>query len=134
MKTLFTFFLVTSILLLGCKNENLIEEGILTGTIYLDEGNCFPNTLDSVCDSIKTKTIATSIAITKPSSDYDESLLIKKTNSLDDGVFSVNLPVGEYSVFVLDDTSYICYNQCTPILIKKNTKITIEGRISHVVY
>lgn len=134
MKTAITIFLLTTILLYGCKKENTNEKGILAGTITVSEGNDFPNPLNQNQISTTTNPYATTIAITKPSSEYNDALLITKTNSSDNGVFQITLPVGEYSVFILDKTSnqYNCFNQCTPILIKNNYKITIEGNINHI--
>lgn len=135
MKTAITIFLLTTILLFGCKKENANEKGVLAGNITISEGDCLPNPLNPY-DGCETTTnpYATTIAITKPSSEYNEALLITKTNSSDNGVFQITLPVGEYSVYILDKTSnqYNCFNQCTPILIKNNYKITIEGNINHI--
>lgn len=120
--------------IIGCKKEKGNEEGVLAGIIYEIEGECFSGP-QSQCDITKT-VYPTTVVISKPTSEYDESLIVKKIETDSNAFFCDTLPVGMYSVFFLykKENSYVCFDYCTPLELHDNIKTTIEGEINRVTY
>ncbi len=48
------------------------------------------------------------LLITSPSEEYASSKLVKKVTSSNDGDFEVELPPGNYSLFLLDEEDVVC--------------------------
>ncbi|OQA97650.1 MAG: hypothetical protein BWY22_01223 [Bacteroidetes bacterium ADurb.Bin217] len=132
MKKMIVFYTLACICIVGCKKEEVYETGVIAGTIYLIEGDCFPGP-QSECD-ITTNLYPTTVVISKPTLTYNENEVVSKIETDNNAFFRDTLPVGEYTVFILykKENTYVCFDNCTPLLVKPNTKITIEGEIYRV--
>lgn len=106
--------------------------GTINGNITITTGNCMP----PITAACQTSPYQTSIEITKPSQVYDATLLLKTISSSSNGAYQITLPEGDYSLFVIDNSSYkpVYYNNSNIITIVKNTTISIDTNIDHATW
>lgn len=136
MKNQLSFFIVVVLLsLTSCekdKMESTNNLGTLIGTIGLYEGNCMPPV---ICDP---SPISATIAITKPSENFNIHLLVDSITTYEDGTFEISLPEGKYSLFLRDGSTFICDRWicsdvcfCSLITIKGDSVTTVSANIDH---
>ena len=106
--------------------------GTINGNITITTGDCMP----PITTACQTSPYQTSITITKPSQVYDATLLICTISSSSNGAYQITLPEGDYSLFVIDNSSYkpVYYNNSNIITIVKNTTISIDTNINHATW
>lgn len=93
------------------KQITVKGKGLLFGNIILKSGNCMPcvssGPMDCMDTSCHTDPVATKITITKPTDIYSTDLEIVSTYSRTDGYYSISLPEGEYTLFIINTTGII---------------------------
>lgn len=125
--------------LLSCEQDNKessdFNKGTLKGFIGLYEGNCMPSPGVPPCQP---SPISTTIAITRPSENYKVNLLLYSATTLDDGTFEISLPEGSYSLFIQDESEFICSEwncpsecYCSFIQIRSDSTTTLNAYIDH---
>jgi len=123
----------------SCKSQQMeSNNGTLAGNLGLLEGNCMPGPGRPPCEPAP---ISGTIYITKPSERYQADLLIRKVDVSEDGLFSVKLEPGKYSVFVQDGDQITCTitncpDQCYCLLVEiVDTKVTNQDvTINHATW
>lgn len=70
--------------------------------------------------------VAGMLYITQPNKEYDQRLLIDSIQVEEDGLFSIQLPAGKYSVFVQDEDQITCTvtncpDECYCLLVEVQT-------------
>ena len=139
MKNLISVILAIAILsIISCendKNDSINENGFLKGTIGLYEGNCEP------VATCQPSPISTTVAITKPSQDFNMDLLVDSVITSENGTFEIKLPEGNYSIFLRDGNEFICDSwtcpddcYCTLITIKNDSITTVTANIDHATW
>lgn len=128
---LFFGFLV--LLLSQCQaQKGKTSYGTLAGITGIYEGNCMPAYGQPPC---KPRPAPVTILVCKPTDTYTEDALILKVTSNEDGTFSQRLPVGKYSLFLLDDDGPYCpvtecpdacYCQLVEILPNQTTEVKLN--------
>jgi hypothetical protein len=136
MKTLIYLISATLILnFIACekeKNDSIDKNGVLKGTIGIYQGNCMPI---AICQP---SPISTTVAITKPSEDFNIDLLVDSVITSENGTFEIKLPEGNYSIFLRDGNEFICDNwtcpdncYCTLVTIKNDSTTIVTANIDH---
>ena len=138
------FAIILSILLFGfttCEKDEkhvVNETGKLKGKIGIYEGNCMPSPGFPTCQPVP---ISATVAITVPSENFEMNLLIDSIVSEEDGSFEINLPEGNYSLFIRDGAEFICDGWtcqsecfCSLFMIKNDSTTFIKANIDHAVW
>lgn len=128
--------LLTILLLSSCVAQQVNEgSGNLIGEIGIYEGNCMPGPGVKPCEP---RPISATILITKLTKEYDEELLIKKLKSDVNGKYEVQLPPGNYSLFLLDGDKIVCTLIqcpstciCHPFKISADSTTVIDANLDH---
>jgi len=88
-------------------------KGTVKGIVTIISGNCMPSppivinpSLPPSYSACQTTTIQTKVVITSKAKSYNPDLLILSTYSSDDGTYQIELPEGEYSLFVINTTDF----------------------------
>jgi hypothetical protein len=112
---LYTLLLLTSCSLITDGINIDSSDNIVLGRVLIKEGNCTPGPNSPPCKSIGKKVI---VHFTKPSKSYDESYLISKIESDENGGFSGKLSPGRYSIFIEYKNEIHCpFSLCEPTCI-----------------
>ena len=131
--------MVITMNLLSCANDNKetidYKKGTLKGTIGLYEGDCTYREGILPCQP---SPILATVAITRPSYNFDMNLLVDSIVTSGYGKFEINLPTGTYSLFIRDGANFICdywtcpsVCYCTPFKIKSDSVTIINANIDH---
>lgn len=130
---------IVSLFWQSCAAQKVdVPMGKIEGTVGLLEGNCMPGPDQTPCEPTP---LSTTIYITQPSELFDQNLLIDSVVSNVDGVYLIELPPGNYSVFVRDkgevQCPYLtcpadCY--CTYISLESNAIIKLDLTIDHALW
>ncbi|MCG8700014.1 MAG: hypothetical protein MI922_18305 [Bacteroidales bacterium] len=137
MKKISIILTVLVISFVSCEKDDGVEikNGVLKGSIGLYEGNCMP------INTCTPSPISTEVAITKPSEHFDKDLLVKTVISSEKGAFEVNLPEGNYSIFLKDGDEYVCDSwtcpgecYCTFITVKQDSVTNVTANIDHAAW
>jgi hypothetical protein len=117
------------------QNDSSDKNGVLKGTIGLYEGNCMPGI------NCEPAPISTTVAITRPSEDFNINLLVGSVITSEYGTFEIKLPEGNYSIFLRDGNKFICDSwscpddcYCSLITIKNDSITTITANIDHAAW
>ena len=130
---------LTVLLLSSCVAQQVSEAtGTIRGTIGIYEGNCMPGPGRKPCEP---RPISTTILITTLTKSYDESLLIKKVESSEDGTYEAQLTAGEYSLFLMDGDEVVCTliqcpNTCIcqPFKIFADSVTVVDANLDHATW
>lgn len=125
--------------MVSCMAQKMdTNEGVLSGTIGLYEGNCMPGPGVPPCEP---KPISTTILITQLAESFDEALLVKQLKSNEEGLYSTSLPVGQYSLFLKDGDEVVCTLIqcpdkciCHPFEIKSDSTTIIDANLDHATW
>jgi len=137
MRIINTFRLITLVLIVNsCTAQRLtLGLGTLMGTIGIFEGNCMPSPGVAPCHP---SPISTTVYITSPSEKFQVELLKDSVVTNEMGKFSINLPVGDYSIFLRDGEGVVCSEMrcntgclCSPLEIVQDSTTQIATNLDH---
>ncbi len=126
-----------------------IATGALTGRVLLASGNCMPQMCDKPpCkSSCEREGLATTVYVRKLASNEEmngvylerPTPLVATTTSDEDGTFSLQLPVGRYSLFVDDNGREYCNSWDANGLacafeIQRDQETSYETVVDHAVW
>lgn len=142
---------VLTFLFLSCATQtvqpgqNRIKQGI-SGKVLWMEGNLMP-TIDRPNKALQGRPISRQIFIYKLVNVRDaesdgqfftkiKGNLVKKVQSDQDGLFSVQLPVGEYSLLVKEEKGFYANlydgsNNINPVVVNKNKITEVEIKVDY---
>jgi len=132
-----TFRLIILVLIVSsCTAQQLpLGLGTLIGTIGIFEGNCMPSPGVAPCHP---SPISTTVYITSPSENFKVELLKDSVVTNELGKFSINLPVGDYSLFLKDGKDVVCSEMrcntgclCSPLEIVRDSTTRISTNLDH---
>lgn len=134
-KSSFLIILLLSSCVAQQANESM---GILHGTIGIYEGNCMPGPGVEPCEP---RPISATILITSLTEEYNEALLVRKLTSNQDGRYEAELPIGNYSLFLMDGEQVVCTmiqcpNKCFchPFKIAGDSTTVIDANLDHATW
>ena len=131
--SVYTMVVVLLVVIMSCKNQKQDSSlGTLTGMLGLLEGNCMPGPGQTPC---KPKPIAGTFYITQPSKEYKEELLVDSVMTTENGLYSLSLQPGKYSLFVKDGEEIVCTltncpDECYCLLIEIEAGVETEQDIT----
>lgn len=130
-----SLFFITVVISSCVAQKKDANTGLLTGTIGMYEGNCMPGPGVPPCEP---KPIAATILITQLTEEFNKSLLVQEVQSNENGLYSIALPPGAYSLFLKDGDEFVCTLiqcpdkcYCHPFEIKADSTTTIDANLDH---
>jgi hypothetical protein len=112
--------------------------GLLTGTIGIYEGNCMPGPGVAPCEP---RPISATILITKLTEHFDWNLLVDSVKSNSDGIYTIKLQEGSYSLFLRDGEDFVCTLIqcpdkciCHPFNIVADSSTVIDANLDHATW
>jgi len=134
----FTHCILISILYSCAGQKSNIEVGVLKGTIGVFEGNCMPGPGVPPCEP---RPISTTIYVTKPTQNFDRTMLVDSTISNTEGYYIISLPQGKYSLFLKDENQVVCSeiqcpNECfcNPFKMVNDSTTVINANLDHATW
>lgn len=130
---------LTLLILSSCVAQQVSEtKGTLKGTVGIYEGNCMPGPGRKPCEP---RPISTQILITSLAEEYNETMLIARLESDEDGKYEAQLPSGNYSLFLVDGDKAVCTLIqcptscfCHPFKIVADSTTVIDANLDHAMW
>ncbi len=112
--------------------------GTLKGIIGIYEGNCMPGPGIPPCEP---RPISTTVYITQLSQNFEMKLMMDSVVSGTNGLYTIDLAPGTYSLFLKDENSVVCdYIECPeqcycqPFEIKSDSITVIDANLDHATW
>ena len=112
----------------------------VAGKIGLFEGNCMPSPDKPGCSP---EDVEAKIVVSRPTKTFNDSLVLESAMTDDKGYFQVNLPEGEYSLFIEHEGEMFCDNLndvgggnivCTPFTVEGGRVAIIDADINDALW